>query len=78
MKMSNIMNGKIFKRTTFLKKKTPQWQNELEDDHLIKGTKSLSNIYQRCKVAIQKPARHKKTSQIPQMEESNGGGDVND
>lgn len=60
MKMSNIMNGKIFKRTTFLKKKTPQWQNELEDDPLIKGTKSLSNIYQICKVAIQKPARHKK------------------
>lgn len=39
---------------------TSQWQNELEDDSPVRGTKSISDIYQRWNVAIGDPASHEK------------------
>ena len=36
----------------------PQWQNELEDDPPISGTRLLSDIYQRCNIAFYKPTRY--------------------
>ena len=35
---------------------TPQWQNELEDDPPVRGTRLLSDIYQRCNIAFYEPA----------------------
>jgi len=34
----------------------PQWQNELEDDPPVKGTRLLLDIYQRCNIAFYEPA----------------------
>lgn len=56
---------------------TDQWQNKLEDDLLIRGTRPLSDIYQRCNVAICESAGREKLLR-PKMEKSNGGGDVSD
>ena len=36
-----------------------QWQEELEDDPPIRGTRPLHDIYQRCNVAICEPAGYK-------------------
>jgi len=46
---NNIENDRLEKQTTEL------CENELEDDPPIRGTKLLSDIYQRCNVAIYEP-----------------------
>ena len=47
---NNIENDRLEKQTIEL------CENELEDDPPIRGTKLLSDIYQRCNVAICEPA----------------------
>jgi len=48
---------KNFQQSNLSKDQTiPQWQNKQEDDPPIRGTKLLSDIYQRCNVAIYEPA----------------------
>jgi hypothetical protein len=48
---------KNFQQSTISEDQTiPQWQNEQEDEPPIRGTKLLSDIYQRCNVAIYEPA----------------------
>uniref|UniRef100_M1C9C0 Uncharacterized protein n=1 Tax=Solanum tuberosum TaxID=4113 RepID=M1C9C0_SOLTU len=45
--------------------KIKHWQQEQEDDHPVKGRKLLSDIYQRCNVAIYEPAGPVKAFQDP-------------
>ena len=52
---------KNFQQSTISEDQTiPQWQNEQEDEPPIRGTKLLSDIYQRCNVAIYKPTGYEK------------------
>ena len=37
-----------------------QWQEELEDDPPIRGTRPLYDIYQKCNVAICEPTGYEK------------------
>lgn len=41
-------------------KPADQWKEELEDDPPVRGTRSLSEIYASCNVAICEPAAMKK------------------
>ncbi|KAL5756720.1 hypothetical protein ACOSQ2_021466 [Xanthoceras sorbifolium] len=52
------------------KQTTNQWQNELEDDPPIRGTRSLSDIYQRCNMAIYEPAGHEKALKDPKWKKA--------
>jgi len=49
---------------------TDQWQNELEDDPPVRGTRPLSDIYQRCNVAICKPAGHEEALKVPKWKKA--------
>ncbi|XP_028116204.1 putative disease resistance protein RGA4 [Camellia sinensis] len=47
-----------------------QWENKLVDDPPVRGTRSLSDIYQRCNVALCEPADHEEALKDPKWKKA--------
>ncbi|XP_044484689.1 uncharacterized protein LOC123210412 [Mangifera indica] len=62
--------SKEFRSDFFEEETTDQWENELIDDPPIRGTRSLSNIYQRCNVALCEPADHEEALKDPKWKKA--------
>lgn len=47
-----------------------QWLNEIEDDPPVRGYRPLSDIYERCNVAICEPTNHEETLKDPKWKKA--------
>lgn len=59
-----------FRSDSFKEESTDQWENESVDDPPVRGTRSLSDIYQRCNVALCEPADHEEALKDPKWKKA--------